>query len=249
MTFDEFFEGQSRFTGLSVNEQICRVAWYLHRHTEHDRFSPKMVIERFREVHLNPPQASIYLNRLTDKKPAPMLWDRRGYFLEGRERKRLDDILQPKKTTAVVSQLMRSLTESISSGPERVFFDEALRCYEVTAFRAAIVMTWNLAYNHLRNWVLKDAERLQCFNDGAAKRFQKSPKDVVRKEEDFDSFKESEFIDACSSGKLFSKNLETMLREKLRRRNMAAHPSSIVILQPQADDVITDLIRNVILSL
>lgn len=71
----------------------------------------------------------------------------------------------------------------------------------------------------------------------------------VVKLDDFDDYKESEFIDACSSGKTISKNLEAMLREKLKRRNMAAHPSAIAILQPQADDVITDLVRNVLIQL
>lgn len=137
----------------------------------------------------------------------------------------------------------------MTDGPEHVFLNEAIRCYEVTAFRAAIVMTWNLAYDHLRTWITKDPSRLDAFNEGALRRFNKTPKPKVLRVEDFDEFKESEFLDACSTGKVINKNLENMLREKLKRRNMAAHPSSIVILQPQADDVIADLVRNVIIAL
>ena len=249
MTFDEFFENQKRFANLSTNEQVCRIAWYIHRILDLDRFAPKLVVEQYRQVHLNAPQVGVYLSRLVERKPPLILADKRGYYLEGRERKRLDDLLATPKSTAVVSELMRSLTNSITEGAEKVFFDEAVRCYEVTAFRAAIVMTWNLAYNHLRNWILNDQDRLACFNEGAIKRFQKRPKTLVSQEEDFDDYKESEFIDACVSGKVIGKNLEITLREKLSRRNMAAHPSKITIYQAQADDVITDLVKNVILAL
>jgi hypothetical protein len=36
---------------------------------------------------------------------------------------------------------------------------------------------------------------------------------------------------------------------KLERRNIAAHPSQVVIVQHQADDLITDLVNNVVLAL
>jgi hypothetical protein len=246
---DEFYESQRRFAGLSINEQICHLTWFLHQVLKRDRFSARDVADQFRALHLNPPQLSVYLSRLAEKKPPLVLWDRRGYFLEGRERKRLNDLLNPSASTVVVSKLLLDLTESIQDGPEKVFLDEAIRCYRVAAFRAAIVMTWNLAYDHLRRWLMCNPDRLEAFNLGSKKRFTKSPKSEIYKIEDFEDYKESEFIDACSSGKVISKNLETMLREKLKRRNMAAHPSMITILQPQADDVISDLVRNVLLEL
>ena len=40
-----------------------------------------------------------------------------------------------------------------------------------------------------------------------------------------------------------------MLKAKLDRRNTAAHPSNLIIMQPQADDMISDLVNNVILAL
>ena len=246
---EQFYEGQKRFAGLSVNDQICRLSWFVHRSLNKDRFSARDIIDQYRALNLPVPQISVYLPRLSAKKPPVLLWEKRGYYLDGRERKRLDDILEPNVSHATVSALLKSLTESVQVGEERTFLEEAIRCYRVAAFRAAIVMTWNLAYDHLRKWVLQEPDRLASFNDGSVKRFTKKPKTVVMKVEDFEDYKESEFIDACSTGKLISKNLEEMLREKLKRRNMAAHPSTISILQPQADDVITDLIKNVILAL
>ena len=43
--------------------------------------------------------------------------------------------------------------------------------------------------------------------------------------------------------------LQRTLSEKLGKRNMAAHPSLVVITQYQAEDVISDLVNNVILKL
>jgi hypothetical protein len=63
------------------------------------------------------------------------------------------------------------------------------------------------------------------------------------------TLEESDIIDICRTGRLFPKNLADILREKLTRRNIAAHPSSVVVTQGQADDTITDLVNNVVLVL
>ena len=44
-------------------------------------------------------------------------------------------------------------------------------------------------------------------------------------------------------------NIIKILKEKLVKRNIAAHPSSVVVVQSQADDVVTDLVNNVVLAL
>lgn len=44
-------------------------------------------------------------------------------------------------------------------------------------------------------------------------------------------------------------NVVEILESKLKRRNSVAHPSTIVVTQAQADDVITDLVNNVVLTL
>lgn len=49
--------------------------------------------------------------------------------------------------------------------------------------------------------------------------------------------------------KLISKNIADIMREKLKRRNAAAHPSNVTFTQAQADDTITDLVHNVIARL
>jgi len=150
--------------------------------------------------------------------------------------------------TVAVSKLLSDLPSKVPSLIERDYLSEALNCYKVKAYRAAIVMTWNLAYDHLMEWLLSDAKRLQKLNDGIKSRYPKKNVEISIRD-DFSELKESELIGACSTAKLLNKNVFEILESKLKRRNTVAHPSTVVVTQAQADDVITDLVNNVVLAL
>lgn len=150
-------------------------------------------------------------------------------------------------TVAAVAKVLSDLPSKLPDLAEKEFLTEALNCYRVRAFRASIIMVWNLAYDHLIRWVSADACRLQALNTGVATKYPKKGL-VVLRAEDIDALKESEFIEAARVGKLLDKNITQILEEKLRRRNMAAHPSRVTISQHQADDMITDLVANVVLK-
>jgi hypothetical protein len=110
-------------------------------------------------------------------------------------------------------------------------------------------MAWNLAFHHLLRWILADGSRLVNFNAALAAKFPKKAPASVCRMEDFEELKEAEIIEICRTAKLCSKNIIEILREKLKRRNIAAHPSQVVLTQHQADDAISDLVNNVMLSL
>jgi hypothetical protein len=111
-------------------------------------------------------------------------------------------------------------------------------------------MVWNLAYAHLLDWVLKDPNRLASFNGTIPRRFPALKNIQVSKYDDFrDEFKERQVVEICSSSGLVNDDIFKILKAKLDRRNSAAHPSTIVFVQSQADDMITDLINNVVLTL
>ncbi|MDK1388874.1 hypothetical protein QN224_26080, partial [Sinorhizobium sp. 8-89] len=148
-----------------------------------------------------------------------------------------------------VSRLLSDLPDKVPDIAERTFLREALSCYRAEAFRACVVMTWNLAFDHMLRWILADPQRLADFNTAIGRRFPKKAGLVVSAIEHFEELKESETIDICQNASLFSKNTAEILREKLKKRNMAAHPSQVAILQAQADDVVTDLVNNVLLML
>ena len=72
---------------------------------------------------------------------------------------------------------------------------------------------------------------------------------TIAKYDDFEELKESEVIEVCNSASLVNGNIIRILKEKLGKRNTAAHPASVVVVQSQADDVVTDLVNNVVLAL
>lgn len=131
---------------------------------------------------------------------------------------------------------------------ERAFLLEALNCYKVRAYRAATVMAWNLAFDHVRRWVLKDAARLIAFNNSVAAKYPKKGLSISVVEH-FEDLKESEVLETLKHAGLVSDNIFGILKEKLNKRNRAAHPSNVEVTQHQADDSITDLVNNVVLAL
>ncbi|MDQ6436162.1 hypothetical protein RB623_19055 [Mesorhizobium sp. LHD-90] len=148
-----------------------------------------------------------------------------------------------------MSKLLSDLPGKVPDLAEKTFLFEAMKCYRVEAYRACIVMTWNLAFDHLLRWIMRDAQRLADFNSAISRRYQKKASLMIISQDHFEDLKEAEVIEVCQTASLLSKNIIEILREKLKRRNIAAHPSQVVVTQSQADDVVTDLVNNVVLAL
>lgn len=100
--------------------------------------------------------------------------------------------------------------------------------------------------DHLIRWIMADVNRLKDFNSVYATKF---PKKVMQNRGDFEEIPDFDIIEFCRQAKLLSKNAVEILRTHLKRRNAAAHPSTVVITQAQADDTISDLLNNIIISL
>jgi hypothetical protein len=112
-------------------------------------------------------------------------------------------------------------------------------------------MTWNLAYHHLCDYVIKN--RLAEFNARWGIKFPNQHKSGVKSIAVIDDFlqelKEAEMIAICKDAGIITKDIWKIMDEKLGRRNSAAHASSVVISQLQADAFIDDLVRNVVLKI
>lgn len=251
MTLGELAALVPGFDELSPYDKICLFGWWLHTQGEVESFGNSEIRECYRQLASAPPDLSVYLPRMADKnrKPPYLLREKGEYKLEGTVRRRLDQLYGSQPTTIAVTKLLSDLPAKIPDIAERTFLSEALKCYQVEAFRAAIVMAWNLAFDHMLRWIMADPARLANFNAAIPRRYPKKPAITIATREGFEELKESEVIDVCNNAGLFSGNIGKILREKLDRRNMAAHPSTVVVTQPQADDVITDLVNNVVLAL
>jgi hypothetical protein len=248
MTLAELIARTPNFDTSSHYDKIRLFAWHLHAQQNIEIFDNSLIRDCYRTVHTPVPNLSVYLSRMAAKRPAHLLRSRAGYQLTGSLRRELDAKYGAAASTIAVTQLLLDLPARVANIAEKVFLSETLDCYRVGAFRAAIVMSWNLAFDHLTNWIMADAARLIAFNSAITARFPKRGA-PISKTDDFAEFKESEVVEISQTAGLISRNTAQILREKLRRRNMAAHPSNVKFTQPQADDAITDLVHNVVLAL
>jgi hypothetical protein len=250
MELQQFVAHVKGFAGLSHPEKITHFVWYLHAHGGQDRVDQSAVRECYVMSHVPAPNLSKEFSRLLERRPAVLLKDSRGYRLALHARSGLDEEYAIPETTVVVSRLLSDLSGKIPDDAERLFLSEALKCYRATAFRAAIVMTWNLAYDHVLNWLLGDVGRLSAFNARIAGRIgaKRAAALTVATREEFEELKEGEVLDIASA-LLPSTNIKRILDGELAKRNMAAHPSLIEIDRPQADEAIFSLVSNVVLKL
>lgn len=240
----------SGFDAAAPGEKIRLFAWFLHTHRDMASFKTTDIRACYEKLHLPVPNISMYLTRMTEASTAKALKKGDNYNLTRAARTDLDAKYGIHQSIIQVSKLLSDLPDKIPNVDQRTFLTEALKCYKVEAYRACIIMTWNLAYAHLLDWILSDQSRLDRFNAAISKRYQKMTTLKITKYDEFlDELKESQVIEICNSASLFNSNIFKILKDKLDRRNIAAHPSSVVVVQSQADDVVTDLVNNVVLAL
>jgi len=130
---------------------------------------------------------------------------------------------------------------------ENDFLNEAIDCFEIGAYRASIVMVWNLTVDHLYEYVL--ANELTNFNIALSKNTDKRIKITsVLKKDDFGEVPEGKFIEFCRSANIITSDVRRILDGKLGIRNSYAHPSSLQMTESKAIEFIEDLVNNVIIK-
>jgi hypothetical protein len=252
MQLIEFTALLKDFQTLPQAEQIIHFGWFLHRYKKQESFDQAAIRACFKERHMAEPNTSLLFKRLADRRPKVVIQVGKALKLEAKTREDLDKKYGRHESTIVVSQMLTDLIGKLSDEAERHFLSEAIKCYHVRAARAAIIMAWNLTYDHLLKWILADAQRVTDFNAKIVQVI--GPKLggglVISKREDFEALKEANVLDICSAAALFaSANTKKILKIQLDKRNLAAHPSLVEIDPPQADDTISSLIKNVVLVL
>jgi hypothetical protein len=252
MELSEFTSLVPNFSSLSQTDQILHFAWYLHTFRSKETIDQSCIRGCFKERHMDEPNLSLLFKRIVDRRPKAVLGSSTGFRLEGKLKEKLDKQYGQHETTIAVSQMMKGLIGKVSDQGEKVFLAEAIKCYHTKAFRAAIVMAWNLAYDHLLYWILADPGRLAAFNSNIIAKVgaKKGTGMLMARREDFEELKEYDVIEICATAGLFaSANLKRILQIELTKRNMAAHPSLVVIGGPSADEAISSLVENVVLVL
>jgi hypothetical protein len=253
MELKEFVAIVPGFAALSHPDKILHFGWFLHKHKQEPTFAQADIRACYNEQHIHPPNLSETFVRLLARKPKVLLEEKGAYKLEHSMRQKLDEKYGEHETTIAVSALLRDLPGKIADEAQRIFLKEAITCYHHKAFRAAIIMAWNLTYDHMARWIIADVGRLATFNahiDARVGATSKRAGTRIAKREDFEKLEEKEMIDIMGNASLLpSANTKKILEMQLTRRNMVAHPSLIFADAPQADDAITSLVQNVVLVL
>jgi hypothetical protein len=248
MTLVDFVSQVRGFYKKSAVDQLLIISWFAEAKEQRVGVDGAYLRQSFRAVGVEPPDMSIYLPRLAGKKPPQIVREKSQFRLAGSVRRELDRQFEGDAIEVAVTKSLKDLPSKIPDLAERAFLSETLACYKAGAFRATTVMAWNLAYDHLTRWATTTDERLAALNDGIRRRLQ-GRAIVVASHKDLSELTERVVVECCQTGGLIDKNQAEILLEKLKRRNAAAHPSSIVIGQHQANDTISDLVDNVVLSL
>jgi len=250
MELSEFASLVTDLPHRSHNEKIILLGWFLLVHRQQARFSGAQLLGCYDDLDLlRPSSIGPYLNQLSSTKSPSLLKDKSGYRLSATIRAKIEGQYGEQQRVIQVTRLLTELPTKIPRLAERAFLEEAVICFKHGAFRAAIVMAWNLAYDHLLNWISTDAARLASFNANIVVQCPQHKKLTIAAVSDFEDLKESEVVKIAAAANVITKNLKKLLEERLTRRNLAAHPTDLEMTQLQAEDVITDLVNNVVLAL
>ncbi len=151
--------------------------------------------------------------------------------------------VEPERTQ--VTKKLSDLVQKIKDPQERLFLEEAIRCYQVGAYRATVVMLWVLTMDHLQKHILSD--HLSEFNKVLATHGDKKMKSIGFYD-DFSELKETRVIELIRNAGIISNDVRKILDEKLGIRNSAGHPSGVTISGHKTTEFALDLIENVLLK-
>jgi hypothetical protein len=142
---------------------------------------------------------------------------------------------------------LRALLSHVNNSAENEFLKEAIDCFEVEAYRASIIMVWNLTMDHIFEYILK--HKLSNFNSVLSKNTDKRIKIIqIVSKDDFNEIPEGKFIEFCRAGNIISNDIRKILETKLGTRNTYAHPSNVKMIESKAIEFIEDLVNNVVLK-
>jgi len=244
MTVHDLIEKTENFESLPQKEQIKKIAYFYCLVNNTEEFSTKLISDEFKNQKLQVPKGiSSLIPNLTKTKPISFIKTKNGYTLHRTQKKDLDRIyIEPHETE--VSFKLRELLTKVKSKEQKIFLEEAIKCFEIKCYRASIIMTWLLTIDVLYELIL-ESKNLVVFNAGI-QNHGKYKKIVITKKDDFSDIKETDFIELLRVAKLVSNDIRKILDEKLGFRNSCAHPNTIFVDELKSTSFIKDLVINII---
>jgi hypothetical protein len=244
MTLESFIRGVVGFNAKTDAEKVEILGWFFHSAARKDRFDASDLAECFDVLHVpRPSNIHLTLRRLCERNPARLLKDSKGYRLSANARADMEKRIHVREISVKATALLDGLLGQVQDPAKKAFLLETVACFEHKAYRAAIVMAWNLTFSDVLDRIV--GSHLADFNNQRAKAF---PKDSeVKRRADFEDYKESRIIEIARGAGILSASSAKILKEKLDKRNTAAHPSLVKVSAVSAEEVIIDLVENIVL--
>jgi hypothetical protein len=238
---------------LGHAERVLLFGWWLHVHGGRETFMPVDITKCYNTLHLGLPPGSFgpYFASHS-KKGGPLLKNVKGYRLENAARGAHEQKYGQAKNTIAITGMLAALPNMLGNLAERTYLDEAIACYKAGSSRAAITMTWNVAYAHLCDHIVRTKlgefnARWLAAHGGDHKKGQRFIKTV----DDFagEELSEAKVLKLALDCGAVVKNVYNVLEPALKRRNAAAHPNNVILTPLQTEAFIEDLVNNAILKI
>ena len=144
-----------------------------------------------------------------------------------------------------VASSLRTHLSNITDKQTRAFIEEAITCFEMHQYRAAVVLSWVGAVSLLHDHVVN--HHLATFNADATSRFgnPRNPWVAAKTADDLGRMKEADFLVVLEKTSVIGKDLKQQLETALKLRNGCGHPNSYKLGEHKVSAHIEDLMLNV----
>lgn len=164
----------------------------------------------------------------------------------GRVVGRLDEALTAHAEGGASNLLSAGIRKRLAALPPadlhvRAFIEEALLCFDIGCFRAAIILSWCGAVALLQERVV--TQHLTAFNSEAARRDSKWK--PARTCEDLGRLREFDLLQVLENINVLSKSVKLELEARLKLRNSCGHPTELRVSEANVAAHIESLLLNV----
>lgn len=238
-----FIDRIENFSSLSQKEQVKLVSFFIVIESKNEYFTTSIIKDEFIKSHLHIP-SNISNELLKLKKEKILIQTKNWYSFNRIAKSKISEEQLWINHIKETNNILQGLINLVKNDNQKKFLEEAIKCFDIKAFRAAIIMTWLLTLDILYDYVLI-SDNLEKFNSAVLVQG-KYKKNQFLDKENFSVIKESDFIELLKTSKLITNDIRKLLDEKLWIRNSCAHPNSILIEDYKAINFIQDIVKNVI---
>jgi hypothetical protein len=158
-----------------------------------------------------------------------------------------------KPEAAIISETrhaLRSHLTKINDDQRRTFVEEAIKSFDVKAFRSAVVLSWVGAAHIIQEHIVSNHRT--AFNAAGLSRVAKAASNgngysftPVKSLKDFGVIGEADMLQLCQDASILHKAEKHVLQDRLDLRNQCGHPNPVVIAEHTVAHHIELLMLNV----